>query len=207
MLSWLRSTIEGDKAAAEAAAAPRKGRYNIVDADGNRQFDHTPRPYNGEWRLSENRDAVMPSCPEADAVVSGSCGCCCPTSQGQEADLAHIATHDPRDTIARCEAELALLDEHAVEDTGFGKYCRVCSEYSTKPGEESELEPAGAPCRTVRILACGYENRDGFDPTLVLDPAELAAMLAGAEERRKQPLRPDDLGELQARLDALRQQP
>jgi len=71
----------------------------------------------------------------------------------------------PRDLIARGQTELALLDEHAIESTGFSRYCRVCSEYSTKPGESSELEPAPAPCRTVRLLVSGYQNRSGFKPS------------------------------------------
>lgn len=37
-----------------------------------------------------------------------------------------------------------------------------------------------------------------------LDPVQMHKMLAGAEERRKQPLQVDDLDELQARLDALK---
>lgn len=111
MLSWLRSTIEGDKAAAEKA---------------------TPPP---PFLLSE--------------------------------DAEHLMRQNPRDTIARCEAELALLDEHAIEDTGFGKYCRVYAEYSTKRGEESELEPAPAPCRTVQLVARGYRHRLGFQPEWV----------------------------------------
>jgi uncharacterized protein DUF6221 len=49
-----------------------------------------------------------------------------------------MAANDPRDTIARCEAELAILDEHAL----------TC--------------PGGGPCRTVRILAYGYRYWPGY---------------------------------------------
>lgn len=139
LLLWLRATIEGDKAAAE------KVRAEVWTA------------YEEPWEKGESAMIKV-----GESGRDGySCGCC--TTGSLDPDrAAHMAIHDPRDTIARCEADLALLDEHAVDDTGFGKYCRVCSEYSTKPGEGGELEPAGAPCRTVRILACGYKNRAGY---------------------------------------------
>jgi len=74
-----------------------------------------------------------------------------------------MEANDPRDTIARCEAELAILDEHDESDTpeelrhghweGHGSNerwirdepndCPVCREES--------------PCRTVRLIASGYK--------------------------------------------------
>jgi hypothetical protein len=46
-----------------------------------------------------------------------------------------------------------------------------------------------------------YPNGDRFYAD------EVRAMTAGAEERHKQPLEPDDLDELRARIDRLRQSP
>jgi len=92
----------------------------------------------------------------------------------------HMVLQQPRDTIARCTSELAELrileamPKHAFVD------------------------------RMIRIKACGYRHRPDFDPLLVLDPAELAELLAGAEERRKLPAQPDDLDALRARIDALK---
>jgi len=60
-----------------------------------------------------------------------------------------IAANDPRDTIARCEAELAILDDHGSD--GERKYpeCRCCG--------------VGAfPCRTVRLIGRGYRHRPGY---------------------------------------------
>ncbi|GAA4557801.1 hypothetical protein GCM10023193_10660 [Planotetraspora kaengkrachanensis] len=79
-----------------------------------------------------------------------------------EADKAvALATEqDPRDTIARCDAALAVLDEHGiVQVTGIGKDTRVmqipaCKTCGTKHG---------VPCRTLRLLARGYRHREGYD--------------------------------------------
>ncbi|GII34321.1 DUF6221 family protein [Planotetraspora mira] len=72
----------------------------------------------------------------------------------------HMAANDPHETIARCEAELAILDAHAiVQVSGIGEdmratqvpACRTCS------------HKHGVPCRTVRLLSSGYRHRDGYD--------------------------------------------
>jgi hypothetical protein len=162
LIDWLRLTIEGDKAAAEA------------DLDGQ-----------VEWA--------------ADYM----------TGMGPSGERAseHILRHSPGNVSARCEAELAIIKDHSP--TLYSDSCPRClvevivvdegCEYSY---EERTYETA--PCKVVRQLACGYRYRSAFDAILVLDPAEVAAMLAGAEERRKQPLQTDDLDELRARLDALK---
>ena len=60
-----------------------------------------------------------------------------------------MEANDPRDTTARCEAELAILDDHGSD--GKPKYpeCRCC-------GVEH------FPCRTVRLLGFGYRFRPGY---------------------------------------------
>jgi hypothetical protein len=60
-----------------------------------------------------------------------------------------MEANDPRDTIARCETELAILDDHGSD--GKPKYpeCRCC-------GVEH------FPCRTVRLVGYGYRFRDGY---------------------------------------------
>lgn len=85
-----------------------------------------------------------------------------------EYQAAHIALNDPRDVIARCEAELAILDEHDESETpeelrhghweGHGSNERwIRNEPNDCPvcGDES-------PCRTVRLLASGYKHRPGY---------------------------------------------
>jgi hypothetical protein len=167
LLSWLRSTIEGDKAAAEAiedGSAPWVGEW---EADG----DLALRTHNGHVLAHLRGEAFKPGV------------------------LDHIARHDPADTIARCTSELALLDLlEKAESEPVGEY-----------GEADDVAAHRlAFGLAVRTLAYGYKNRPGFDPTLVLDPAELAAIFAGAEERLKLPAKPDDMDQLRARLDALK---
>lgn len=148
LIAWLRSIIEGDKAAAEA------------------DQDNTV-----EW-AADYVEGTGPS-----GIIAAE----------------HIRRHDIRDTIARCKAELALLD-HVLP-----KMEEADGAIEGEWGSRSDI--AG---HFVRTLACGYKNRPGFDPTLVLDPAELAAIFAGAEERRKLPAKPDDMDQMRARLEALK---
>ena len=87
----------------------------------------------------------------------------------------HIALNDPQDTIARCEAELAILDEHLILRRG---------EMPEGYEEFSVCYPPGIPglncgcvtchykghggvneygiCRTVKFLASGYRHADGY---------------------------------------------
>jgi hypothetical protein len=71
-----------------------------------------------------------------------------------------MEANDPRDTIARCEAELAILDEHRVarmtypDVASFG--CIRCH-YGAN-GEDYN----GGWCTTTRLLASGYRHHDGY---------------------------------------------
>lgn len=148
LLSWLRSTIEGDKAAAELAAS---GEHNGV-------------AFTGHWTFTHGDDVVYQDgrrIPGGEGIVSRSCDCCGPASAGHAEDLAHIALHDPRDTIARCEAELALLDEFIpiVEELDYIAY-----------SEGLGSLPYGEPQRRLlKTLASGYRHRPGFNPDWVSD--------------------------------------
>lgn len=93
------------------------------------------------------------------------------TSEPTEADHWHgtwttgdsslarlMKANDPRDTIARCEAELAIMDEHQAcwVWTGAPKYA------ASKPCGECG---GGVPCRTVRHLGYGYRHWPGWQET------------------------------------------
>ena len=79
-----------------------------------------------------------------------------------------MEANDPRDTIARCETELAILDEHASDGDTIDPECVRCA------GNHPYLCECGAgdgrhwrtaqpyPCRTVRLLLRGYQFRPGF---------------------------------------------
>ena len=63
-----------------------------------------------------------------------------------------MEANDPQDTIARCEAELAILDEHGPWDLDADAYCSACG----------DVPQVAYPCRTVRLLTGGYKHRPGF---------------------------------------------
>jgi len=54
---------------------------------------------------------------------------------------------------ARCEADLAILDEHAPQDGEPGK-CRRC--ITDRQGYPEEWADDDYPCRTVRLLLSAY---------------------------------------------------
>jgi hypothetical protein len=82
-----------------------------------------------------------------------------------EYQAAHIALNDPQDTIARCEAELAILDLHKWVDWDDEHYsgtgCITC-DYQSR-GHVDRSGPRGAAaCLTVRLLAGAYRHRPGY---------------------------------------------
>ena len=123
LLSWLRSTIEGDKAAAEKAQP-------------------------GPWHIG---NAVDPTRPCNVHTFPGARGV---ADELLWLDAEHVVRHDPRDTIARCEAELALLDEHPA---AAGTYLPAWAGRCQGCGDRM-------PCTTVKLLATGYRHRPGFNP-------------------------------------------
>lgn len=109
------------------------------------------------------------------------------TSEPTEADAWHgtwvtgdssltrlMEANDPRDTITRCEAELAILDVHyilwrhdtseayeefsvvAVGGADKDHGCVTCHYYG-----QGGVKGYGY-CRTVRLLGYGYRFRDGY---------------------------------------------
>lgn len=79
-----------------------------------------------------------------------------------DSQFEHMERNDPRDVIARCEFELALLDEHAV-------IRMPCTDARGVPGHFCECATCGFggpersyPCKTVRLLGRAYRFRDGY---------------------------------------------
>jgi hypothetical protein len=137
LVAWLRLTILLDKSAAMAA---------------------TPGPWEPEGD-DPTDDQVMGSC---DGHPSD--GWTLAHMRGPESheNMLHVAANDPQDTIARCEAELAILDEHRPELIDYrdgdgieraSRECIACEQSGT---------PDNYPCRTVRLLASGYKYRPGY---------------------------------------------
>ena len=67
------------------------------------------------------------------------------------AQALHIALNDPQDTIARCEAELAILDEHGGE--------HMCFE-NTHDGNTWSWYIGD--CRNMLRLASSYKHWPGY---------------------------------------------
>jgi hypothetical protein len=90
-----------------------------------------------------------------------------------------MEANDPRDTIARCEAELAILDEHALTwPDGQPEYEHLDESVTDSRGGvhympvKGDLIPPytcricgyddGRPCMTVSLLAGGYRHWPGY---------------------------------------------
>jgi hypothetical protein len=76
-----------------------------------------------------------------------------------------MEANDPQDTIARCEAELAILDLHRWIDWDDEHYsgtgCITC-DYQSR-GHVDRSAPRGpTSCLTVRHLASGYKYWPGY---------------------------------------------
>ena len=68
-----------------------------------------------------------------------------------------IAANDPRDTIARCDAELAVLAEHEAAVIVYE------SQYATRDGVgNGVLSCIKTLERVVRLIGSGYRFRDGY---------------------------------------------
>lgn len=122
---WLRATIEGDKETAEdirASWSTTSWMEERPDGGGDEMFAL------GDER--SHRELV---------IVNWA------SDQASEDELDHMARHDPEDTIARCEAELAEMARH---HEGPCRDCVVCDE--------------DYPCGYLRRHAYGYRHRTGY---------------------------------------------
>jgi hypothetical protein len=134
MVEWLRATIEGDKAAAEEAAKVYPPPWTLREKD--------PGGDERDWDIHEAEYAFIKACST------------CEHSGIHEAPGRHIAIHDPRDTIARCDAELAILDLYAEAD-----YKRD----HPGPADPTHLTTAFlAIGEAVGLIGDGYRHRDGW---------------------------------------------
>jgi len=143
-VAWLRAAIEARKAVAKLAAR-----------EGGTWTQDDPVRYPGNIASLGGQVTYDEGSPD-------------------EYQAAHIALNDPQDTIVRCEAELAILNEHYILTNGDRneKYeefslisppfppkdcgCVTCH-YASRGGVH-----AYGICRTVRLLAGGYKNRPGY---------------------------------------------
>ena len=151
-VKWLRRVVEGD----------------LARAKGLLSRDWGDRP----WAVTECGDDEAGNCPcivyqgEYKPVDEPQVPLIRYIADAETPELAAwIARHNLRAGVARCEAELAILDEHASDTTGkFGEQgpprCTTC--LSDREGYEEQWEADPWPCRTVRLLAGGYKHREGY---------------------------------------------
>ena len=94
----------------------------------------------GEWQAGCTCEGDCPGYPACEEVIGD--GIHIYSEGGHDAFQAgHIAANDPQDTIARCEAELAILD--------------ACHQ-GIRNGRAFLAE------EIIRLLAGGYKHRPGF---------------------------------------------
>lgn len=137
LIAWLRATIVGDRAAAEAA----------VPGPWITYFDDTWVGDVGPIPGGFPNVGITDSIPEEAEIGA----------ELHAANTRHIAIHDPQDTIARCEAELAELD--AI--TGMPHHACLIDE----PDDEGTTCSCGRDSladRLLRIKAHGYRHRSGW---------------------------------------------
>lgn len=151
-MKWLRQVIESDLAAAKGLLSEDWGdRAWAVTACSDTGSGYCPCiVYQGEYKPFD-----QPQVPHIRYIADA-----------ETPELATwIAQHDPQDVIARCEAELAILDAHAFDTLEkFGTEgparCTIC--LSDREGYEEQWEGDPWPCQTVRLVASGYKHREGY---------------------------------------------
>ncbi|MFD9949701.1 DUF6221 family protein [Nonomuraea sp. NPDC059023] len=132
-VAWLRSVITEDMATAKA-----------VDSQV-----WTAAQAQEEWYIQLEQGEAFGGDAEWGDLAS------------EEATL--IAIHDPRNTIARCEADLGLLDLHKYGEYGECVTCDVGAQSCGCCGW------GDFPCDTIKTVMSGYRHRDGFKPEWVSD--------------------------------------
>jgi Family of unknown function (DUF6221) len=164
-VAWLRKQVEARLALAREASPKTDGhwwrRTSAVYTDGTRES--VGPLYSGDPDLDDDGEIS-----QGDYIVVYDEGA------PSDAQFDHMAASDPRDAIARCEAELAILDEH---------YILYRSDTSEKYEQYSIISPPFPPmdcgcvtchyasqggvngygiCRTVKYVASGYRHKPGY---------------------------------------------
>lgn len=137
-VGWLRQQIESQKALAVEACHGGEGRWwRRLEKSADGTSCPAGALYDGEPEVDDPEHDIF----LADVVVYDE-------GRPSDAQFAHIAGNDPRDTIARCEAELAILDE-----------CELLRMVGIAfPGEAG---PESAE-KISRLVATTYRRRPGY---------------------------------------------
>ena len=136
-VAWLRAQVEARKAVALAS-------------DGQ----------TGIWLLRDH--------PSESVMIRDQGGLPVVYDEGSpsEAEAAHIAANDPRDVIARCEAELAIIADLLAEthflDNREWYGCQAIDENDQPTGSECTCGRDEGVGRRLRRLASGYRHWPGY---------------------------------------------
>lgn len=146
MAVWLRQQILARKAIAEAARHAGPGAWRVTENDGEMWVQQADCSDEVATDRLTSPEEYIPLDP---------------------AHVAHIAANDPRDTIARCEAELRILNDY--ED-----FAKVAADHPSPPGETSWAEQiAGTLGDVVGDLAYAYRHWSGFDPDWYINASNI----------------------------------
>ena len=161
--AWLRAQVEARLVLAREAAEGTDGHWWRRMVDAGHFDDHRLEPvgalYAGEPVLDVDGDVLGGE----DIVVY---------DEGRPSDVQfdHIAANDPQDTIARCEAELAILDLYErtlaivrapVDLKALAAEKPVIRELRARDYLDAERELC-VLWEVVRLLAGGYKHRPGY---------------------------------------------
>jgi hypothetical protein len=122
-VAWLREQVLARRDKAQAAAEASAG--GVWFASSSEDSDQRSVRFTAQSTLDPRRQADYWVADRVDA-----------------ADAEYIAANDPRDVIARCEAELGILDLYDIWK-GWGAASEVAAD-------------------AVRHLAGGYRHSDGW---------------------------------------------
>lgn len=131
LVGWVRPLIEARKTAAEAATP---GPWTA------KQVVYWAPPDPDIWQIWAGSEVVVSHQHHEGGGIDS------------EANAEHIAWNDPRQIIADCTKDLALLDQHPP-----GSWVGDDEDRWQRCGGEEWVE---YPCRTVRLVAWGYRHRD-----------------------------------------------
>lgn len=127
LVSFLRARLDEDEAAAKAC-------------------------YYADWEAGSEGD-VVPVRPEGNSYVAVG-----PWGGGMDdADVRHIARHDPARVLRDVEARRAVLAEHKPDTDG---HCWVCLTTRDRWKEDWPLDKW--PCRTIRTVAAVYSDHADY---------------------------------------------
>lgn len=153
-VAWLRAQVEARLALAREASAPADGHWWRRWVDAGHFDDGRPEPVGPLWSGEPVLDADGDVYGGAEIVVY---------DEGRPSDVqfGHIALNDPQDVIARCEAELAILDLH--------DQTRAIAVAAQLPHGELRIQDymdaqreLCALVEAVRLLAGGYRHWPGY---------------------------------------------